>query len=125
MPIIEHAVQEALRNAGLVKNPEVEKEKSIEEMLDESGLTLSETVNHLSDVVTGADTSNTKLRAIETAFKLRGTLKDQAQAPPSINIIIHDGKFGAGTGNTINGLNPILIPRANRNVPTTPISLDA
>lgn len=107
MPIIEHSVQKALREAGLMKDPEAEREKSIEELLDDQGLTLKETVSALSDVVMGADTSNTKLRAIETAFKLRGTLKEQAQAPPSINIIISDPE-----NPSVNGLNPILIPRS-------------
>jgi hypothetical protein len=106
MPIISANVQEALRQSGLVKDPSVEK-RTIDQMMDACGLSLEETLQNLSDVATGADTSSAKLRANEIAFKLRGVLKETAPPPPSFNIIIQD----SGSENTINGIDRILIPR--------------
>ena len=105
MPIISPNVQEALRQSGLVKDPG--EKRTIDEMMDACGLSLAETLQNLSDVATGADTSSAKLRANEIAFKLRGVLKETAPPPPSFNIIIQD----SGSENTINGIDRILIPR--------------
>ncbi len=108
MPIIQHGIQQALRDAGLIKDPS-DAPSSVNDLLDQEDLSLQQTIQHLSDVVSGSDTSAVKLRAIETALKLRGVLKEQAAPPPSFNIIINDT---SGKDPSVNGLNPILIPRA-------------
>ena len=106
MPIINHDIQRALRVAGIVKddNPT---DTGIQARLDRHNLSLDETLAHLSDLVTGSDTSAVKLRAVDTILKLHGILKETAAPPPSINIIINDS-LGTPVGN---GINPILIPR--------------
>lgn len=106
MPIIQHGIQEALRQAGIVKDSS-DAPTTVNELLDDQDLSLRQTIQHLADIASGADTSAVKLRAIETALKLRGVLKEQAAPPPTFNIIINDK-----SGNpSVNGLNPILIPR--------------
>lgn len=107
MPIISAGVQEALRQSGIVKDRESEDESDINSILDSEGLSLRETIQNLKDVAQGADTSSARLRANEIALKLRGTLREQAPAPPTFNIIIQD----SGSENTINGIDRILIPR--------------
>lgn len=109
MPLIQHNIQAALREAGIVKDPSTENE-SIESILDSEGLTLRETIRSLADVVTGADTSASKKSAIDTALKLRGVLKEQAAPPPSFNIVFqspNDRPDGIGEIK----INPILVPR--------------
>ena len=107
MPILNHGVQEALRQAGILPS-EREENSSIQDQLNSEGLSTRDLLIHLKDLVDGADTSAVKLRAIDTGLKLHGVLKDQAPAPPSINIIINDKD---GMPGSVNGLNPILIPR--------------
>lgn len=103
MPIINHDIQKALRLAGIVKEENAE-DTGIQARLDRHNLSLTETLDHLSDLVTGADTSAVKLRAIDTILKLHGVLKETTAPPPAINIIINDSK-------AIPGINPILVPR--------------
>lgn len=101
MPLTKPDIQEALRSVGLV----TEKEASISDKLDIAGLSVQTSLEILSDIAHGADKSTEKLRAVETAMKLRGLLKDQQAPPPSITIVINDPQ-GEHTG-----VNPILLPR--------------
>ena len=111
MPIIQHNVQAALREAGLVKDPNA-KEESIEDILDSEGLTLRETISCLSDVVKCADTSASRKSAIDTALKLRGVLKEQVAPPPSFNIVFTSpNDLPMGSSGEVPRLNPILVPR--------------
>lgn len=103
MPIINHDIQKALRLAGIVKEENTE-DTGIQSRLDRHNLSLTETLDHLANIVSNADTSTVKLRAVDTILKLHGVLKETAAPPPSINIIINDSK-------AITGINPILVPR--------------
>lgn len=109
MPLIQHNVQEALRQAGIVKDPSTA-DDSVSGHLDAEGLSLKETIGLLGDVALGADTSAVKLRAIETALKLRGVLKEQAAAPPSFNIVFSSPADRPVSEGEIK-INPILVPR--------------
>jgi hypothetical protein len=106
MPIISAGVQEALRQSGIVKEKDQD-DSDVNSILDQEGLSLRETVQNLSDISKGADTSSARLRANEIALKLRGTLREAAPTPPVFNIVIQD----SGSENTINGIDRILIPR--------------
>lgn len=104
MPIIEHGVQAALRQAGIIKD-ESELPTDLTSRLERKNLDLDSTLLHLHDIVNGADTSAVKLRAVDTILKLHGVLKDQAAPPPSVTFVIQGGEVNN------QGLNPILIPR--------------
>lgn len=109
MPLISHNVQAALREAGIVKDPDAQ-DDTVQSHLDNEGLSLKETIGLLGDVALGADTSAVKLRAIETALKLRGVLKEQAAPPPSFNIVF-TSPSDLPVGNNSPKINPILVPR--------------
>lgn len=106
MPLINHGIQDALRKAGIVKDPN-EGPSNIQSKMNEAGMSVDELLISLRDTVEGADSSSVKLRAIDTALKLHGVLKDQVAPPPLVNIIIADPNPLKAEG----GLNPILIPR--------------
>jgi hypothetical protein len=114
MPLIQHNVQEALRQAGIVKDPDAE-DDSVSAHLDKEGLSLKETIGLLGDVALGADTSAVKLRAIETALKLRGVLKEQVAPPPSFNIVFSSPDDRPDSIGDIK-INPILVPRPQPSV---------
>lgn len=109
MPLISHNVQAALREAGIVKDPNASSD-SIESILDSEGLSLRETVAALADVVKGADTSASKKSAIDTALKLRGVLKEKDPAPPTFNIVFSSPNDKPSDGEI--RINPILVPRS-------------
>lgn len=109
MPIIQHNVQAALREAGLVKDPDAI-DDSVQGHLDAEGLSLKQTIGLLGDVALGADSSSVKLRAIETALKLRGVLKDQAPPAASFSIVFSSPN-DIPNGKEPPKINPILVPR--------------
>ncbi len=112
MPIISHGVQEALRMSGIVKDPDAE-DKSVTGILESNDLDLKQIISHLADVVSGADTSAVKLRAIDTVLKLHGVLKEQAAPPPSFNIVFTSPE-DRPIGNESLKINPILVPRPRK-----------
>jgi hypothetical protein len=99
MPILSPEIQRVLRTAGLKKDNE-----TIQEKLDSSGLGLTETLELLAEIAQTSTNESVRIRAAETVLKLHGVLKDQAPPPPSITIVINDGKDTPST-------NPILLPR--------------
>ena len=113
MPIIQHNIQAALRKAGIVKDPN-EEQKPIDQILDEEGLSLRETISCLADVVKCADTSASRKSAIDTALKLRGVLKEQTAAPPSFNIVFQSSNDRPDGSNGEIKINPILVPRPRK-----------
>lgn len=100
MPILKPEIQAALRHAGIGK---VEG-SSVADMLNEADLSLWDSIQILADIARGSSQEGEKRRAIETAFKLHGVLKDTAPAPPQVTIIINDPEGPKG-------INPILLPR--------------
>ena len=102
MPLLKANIQDALRAAGLAK-PEGSK-GSVEEQLDEAGLSLTETLEQIENVLTRGTSDAVRLRAAETLLKVRGLMKEQSAPPPPITIVIQ------GTGTTPE-INPIFLPR--------------
>lgn len=73
------------------------------DLLLSSGLAKEDVINCLSEIMRGADNSQTRLRAAEIAMKLHGMLKgDEAVNAPVVNIIIKDSPTE---------VNPILMVR--------------
>jgi hypothetical protein len=99
MPLLQvQQVKRALRESGISDKNEIQK------LLELEGLGPGEVISELASVMRGADNSATKMRALDTALKLNGLLKnDEGVLAPTVNIIIHDSEFS--------GANPILIPR--------------
>ena len=100
MPIIQHNVQAALREAGLVKDPDA-LDDSVQGHLDAEGLSLKQTIGLLGDVALGADSSS---------LKLRGVLKDQAPPAASFSIVFSSPN-DIPNGKEPPKINPILVPR--------------
>lgn len=101
MPLLKPDIQKALREANLL--PE-QRQGTIEDSLDNAGLSLDSTLGTLSDLATNGSSEHIRLRATEMTFKMRGFMKEQSSPAPSITIVIQDGS-PAGK------MNPILVPR--------------
>lgn len=72
-------------------------------LLRKHNLTPDDTLQILSDIAYGGDSSSIRLRAVETATKINGLVsRDEGINIPIVNIIING---------SINEINPILIPR--------------
>lgn len=114
MPILKPDIQKALRQAGLSSEPT--DANSLQELLTEKELTLSDTLDLLKDQLYSSNEA-IKQRAVDNLLKLHGVLKEQPQAAlPSITIVIKDpGREAAPVGSLPNDtqsqINPILIPR--------------
>lgn len=78
--------------------------ESLENKLEEHGLSLDSDLEALANIAVAGDTSAVRLRAIETSLKLKGVLKEQPVQAPNITIIIQDEQAPKG-------VNPILLPR--------------
>ena len=100
MPILKPEIQAALREVGLSKSTE----GTLSERLDQVDLSISDSLQLLSDVAHGTDNGQLRLKAVETAFRLHGVLKDQQAPIPHVTIVINDPDGPKGP-------NPILLPR--------------
>jgi hypothetical protein len=106
LPILKPEVREALRKAGLAAGSADSSE--IEKALDDSGLSLSSSLETLAFLQENAQSDNTKLQAVALALKARGFLKDQPATAPSISIVIQDPNFAS---DSTQGVNRVLLPR--------------
>ncbi len=104
MPLLKPEIQEALRSVGLSRDSGAD---SITDILNDNNLSLRDSIELLSDIARSGDAGERR-RAIETAFKLHGVLKDTPSIIPQVTIIISDPEAAVG------GVNPILIPRPQR-----------
>jgi hypothetical protein len=94
-----------LRAAGLEKS---ESEGTISEKLSRAGLSDDELAEELVLLAKNSGNEALRLRAIETALKIKGALKDQpSSVVPSFTIVIQP--FSANSAPE--GPNPILFPR--------------
>lgn len=101
MPLIKPEVQKILRAAGLEKETSV---GSASEKLSSAGLDEDRIAEELTAIATSSGNEALRLKALETALKVHGSLKDQTTAQlPSFNIIIQGSSEGS--------INPILLPR--------------
>lgn len=76
----------------------------IKELLDESGLSLEDTLGKLKELRDFSESEQTKIRINEAVLKMHGVMKEEGSSIPTINIIIQDPNAPAG-------INPILLPR--------------
>jgi hypothetical protein len=107
MPLIRPEIQQILRKAGL-QGPAPAQDQTLTEKLDASGLDLVSVLDELNTLAKSSGNEALRLRALETALKAHGALKDTAPAVPSFTIIIQDGASGETTNPQVN---PILLPR--------------
>jgi len=109
VPIIKPEVQQILAKAGLIKEPASERDnKSVEENLNLHGLDNDALAEALTRIALTSDNDTLRLRALETALKVKGALKEQPQTMPQVTIVIQ----GSDTdlSRTL-GVNPIIFPR--------------
>jgi hypothetical protein len=123
MPIMKPEHQRAMMNAQkLMAAAGVEGAKepvpvddaganNVRTLLDRAGLSLEDTIQELAIVAKGAN-EGLRARAIDTALKMHGALKEAAVGSvPSFQIIIkNDSSQDPGSTNPA-GVNPIFIPR--------------
>ena len=105
VPLIKPEVQKMLREAGLDKSNE---QGSVDENLNAAGLSNEALAEELTHLALNSNNEALRLRALETALKVRGALKDQPAILPSFTVIIQNSTPDLSkTG----GVNPILLPR--------------
>jgi hypothetical protein len=111
-PDIQRALRAAVRDAGI---DNTEGNETVSELMDKKDMSMSQILDDLKDFIDTSTNEPLRLRAIETALKMKGALKDTAQSPiPSITILIQDQ-----SGSSVNGVNPILVPRPSGLRPTS------
>lgn len=117
MPLIKPEVQNLLREAGLAPGRSSSSsagDNTLNEKMDQVGLTDEMLLEGLYDIAKLSGNEAIRLRALETALKARGSLKESAQSPPSFTIVIQPSSFQQSPQNSQNvpeGVNPILLPR--------------
>jgi hypothetical protein len=102
--VIRPEIHAILSEIGISKRDE----SSLTGNLSAAGLSLDNLLDQLSSISSTSQSDAIKLRAIETALKMHGVLKEQAAPPPSISITITD-PYGQTSS-----VNPILIPRPQK-----------
>lgn len=116
MPIMKPEVQRVLRAAGLKpENKEPKEDVTLEGQLGEF-LSVEETLENLASMAKNSASDAIRLRALETALKLYGALKESTPQLPHFTIIINDGSVSEKSqvqvlAKTGNGVNPIFVPR--------------
>ena len=111
MPIIRPEVQKVLRTAGLMEDKAQNPDATIIDQLNQVGLDDENIAKELSNLALNSNNEALKLRALETAMKARGTLKDAAPQIPSFTIIIQNSEQEPRDFSATHGVNPILFPR--------------
>lgn len=108
MPIIKPEIQKVLRTAGLL--PEERAESStIHEGLESAGLTTEAIADELTSLALRSNNEALRLRALETALKVKGALKDTPAQIPNFTVIIQSSA-GEELSKT-QGVAPHLFPR--------------
>jgi len=116
MPLIRPEVQKVLRSAGLVgQDKELgspDGESTMSDQLTQAGLTDLSIADELKNLALHSNNEGMRLRALETALKVKGALKDQPISLPTFNIIIQSSDIDLAP---TKGVNPILFPRQSLN----------
>lgn len=107
MPLLRPEIDKVLKSAGIGSFDET----SLSKRMAEHGLGLGDTIGRLSDITENADSDAVRLRAIDTALKMHGVLKETGNVIVPVTIIINDPQ-------STFKVNPILIPR-------TPVTAEA
>lgn len=106
MPIIKPEIQQALRDAGLTDRAPSD-ELTIQEHLAQAGLSDAELAEELVELAKHSGNESLRLRALETAAKIKGALKEAPPSIPSFTIILQS----ASSDSPVRATNPILFPR--------------
>jgi hypothetical protein len=112
MPLIKPEIQEVLRQSGLAKE-KTSSETPLNQVLDAAGLDINTIAEELFHLAKNSGNESLRLRALETALKARGALKESAPAAPSFTLVINSSS--PSNPNLQPGVpadvNQILIPR--------------
>lgn len=106
MPLMRPEIQAVLRASGLDKSqtPPEGSENAFSEKLNRAGLSQDQIAEGLSELARGSGNDSLRLRALETAMRAQGVLKETAQVQiPSFTIIIQQSSTDKS--------NDILFPR--------------
>jgi len=99
MPILRPEVSRLLDAAKLG----AKKDGDFKDILNDAGLSISETLDSMRNLRDMSESENTKLRVNEAVLKMHGVMKDEGALIPTINIIIADPNAPS--------INPITLPR--------------
>ena len=112
MPLMKPEVQQILREAGLSKESSRTSESPISDQLDAAGLSKENVLEELEQIARHSSNEALRLRALETALKAHGALKESAPQTPSFTIVIQNGPSSdSSTSSLPSSVNPILLPR--------------
>jgi hypothetical protein len=107
MPLIKPEVQKVLKEAGLIKKDQ-DQIRSINETLTDSGLSDENIADELTSLALHSNNEGLRLRALETALKVKGALKETPPVIPSFTVVINNSN--KDLSNTA-GFNPTVFPR--------------
>lgn len=107
-----------LKEAGLLKNGQCDT-RPITETLEESGLTDDNLADELTHLALHSNNETLRLRAIETALKVKGALKETAPIIPTFTVIINNSSKDL---TKTEGVSPILFPRQSLKDPKEEIN---
>jgi hypothetical protein len=111
VPIIKPEIQRVLRASGLER--EQAPEGTIGDRLNEAGLSVSDIAEELAGIAKGSSNEALRLRALESAMKAHGVLKDSATVHvPSFTVVIQQASDS--TRSQVES-NQILFPRQSIN----------
>lgn len=111
MALIKPEVQKILRAAGL-ERPEKADDLYVHQHLNNTGLSNERIAEELTSLAINSGSDHLRLRAIETALKVKGALRDVTPVAPNFTIIIQNS---GQDFNRTNGINPIIFPRQSLN----------
>ncbi len=105
-------IQKVLRASGLDNSIEND-DSTISDKLNRAGLGTEQIADELSLLARSTNNESLKLRALETAMKAHGVLKESAPQVPSFTLVIQSNSETQVTSkyNLPAGVNPILLPR--------------
>jgi hypothetical protein len=113
MPLIKPEVQRILRESGLEGSSSLK--GSVDEHLNSAGLNNEALAEELTSLALNSNNEALRLRALETALKVKGALKEQTPALPSFTIVIQNSSPDLSKSG---GVNPILFPRSSFSLST-------
>jgi hypothetical protein len=110
MPLIKPEVQKVLKQAGLIKTSSSQSiDRTVSETLTDSGLSDDNLAEELTYLALHSQNEGLRLRAIETALKVKGALKEVSPASiPSFTIVIQNSSKDLSK---TEGLSPTVFPR--------------
>lgn len=114
MPLIKPEIQKILRQAGLEKDRRSKDDTTMEDRLNSAGLDSEAVAEELTALALRSNNEALRLRALETALKVKGALKEQPTQVPTFTIVIQNSSKNL---DETQGVNPILFPRQVQSSP--------